>query len=226
MSRVDSLRHRMADAGKRYAALRTEVLAEPDQNHHSSGWASSPEMSDATTRAKTGRGWNEWVALIDAGPGREAGHATIAAWIGDEHGIDAWWAQTVTVGYERIAGLRLPGQMPDGTFSVSRSKSVVMEWTELRSLLSDPVARSVLLPEMMSTERSKPGVKAPKFLISDPQTATELGVVQFRADPAKSGSRLVVTHEKIPGLQTAEAWKEFWASWLQDLAAEPLVPGE
>lgn len=28
------------------------------------------DVDDATVRERTGRGWDEWVALIDAGPGR------------------------------------------------------------------------------------------------------------------------------------------------------------
>lgn len=227
MSRVDNLRDRMAGAGQRFDDLRDELFAEPHQGHGSAKvWASVPEMTDETTRAKTGRGWDEWVALIDAGPGRNAGHAAIAAWVSDEHGVDGWWAQTVTVGYERITGLRLPGQMPDGTFSVSRSKSVSMDWSELRLLLDDPVARSAVLPRIDSTERSKPGVKAPKFSISDPETGTDLGVLQFRGDTTASGTRLVVTHEKLPHLHAAKAWKQFWAVWLEELAAEPQGPGE
>ncbi len=40
----------------------------------------------------------------------------------EEHGLPGWWAQTVTVGYERIRGLREWGQRRDGTFEVSKSK--------------------------------------------------------------------------------------------------------
>jgi hypothetical protein len=41
----------------------------------------------------------------------------------DEHGLDKWWAQTITVGYEQAWGLREPGQNPDGSH-VSASKTV------------------------------------------------------------------------------------------------------
>ncbi|RJN31129.1 DUF4287 domain-containing protein [Nesterenkonia natronophila] len=215
---LTSIRRRMEMSGQRYADLRPLVLAESAPSREGTGRAASPEHSDDTIRAKTGRRWDEWVALIDAGPGRAAGHAAIAAWVTEEHGVDGWWAQGVTVGYERLTGLRLPGQMPDGTFSVSRSKTLGLEWVQLRELLANPQGRAALLPAMTSNERSRPGVRAPKFSLSDPDTGAALGVLQFRGEPANTGCRLVVTHEKLPGPDVAEAWKQFWSAWLEELA--------
>jgi hypothetical protein len=172
---VTSIRQRMERSGQRYADLRPFVLAESAPSREGTGGTASPDYSNDTIRAKTGHGWDEWVALIDAGPGRLAGHAAIAAWVAEEHGVGDWWAQGVTVGYERLTGLRLPGQMPDGTFSVSRSKTLGLEWVQLRELLDNPRGRTALLPAMTSTERSKPGAKAPRFSLSDPDTGEPLG---------------------------------------------------
>ncbi|TLP79389.1 DUF4287 domain-containing protein [Nesterenkonia sphaerica] len=213
------LQQQMRPSAERYAQLRPLVLGESAPDHDGGSATSSPEFSDETIRAKTGHDWQEWVALIDAGPGRDAGHTAIATWVGEEHGVPGWWAQGVTVGYERITGRRLPGEMPDGTFTISRSKTIGLEWTQLRGLLDDPAARSALLPAMIADERSKPGVKAPKFTLTDPETRTGLGVLQFSSVPAKAGGRLTVTHEKLSSPERAEAWKQFWAAWLDDLAA-------
>ena len=73
-------------------------------------------MSDDAVREATGRGWDEWVALIEEWGGHGDGHGAIARWV-EEQGVDGWWAQTVTVGFERITGIRLPHQMADGTFT-------------------------------------------------------------------------------------------------------------
>ncbi|GAA1824757.1 DUF4287 domain-containing protein [Nesterenkonia flava] len=180
----------------------------------------APDVSDATIRENTGRGWDEWVALIDAGPGRAAGHAAIAAWLVEEHGVDGWWAQGVTVGYERITGLRLPGQMKDGTFSVSRSKTLPLDGAEFRERLNDDDARAALLPGLSSQPRSKPTTKAPKFSLADAETGENVGVLQFRVEPAAAGCKLVVTHEKLPDPQAAEKWKQHWGDWLEDLTVE------
>ena len=50
--------------------------------------SSAPEMSDEKIRAGTGRGWDDWVALVAAGPGREASHTEIATWVVTRQPLD------------------------------------------------------------------------------------------------------------------------------------------
>ncbi|PCN48577.1 hypothetical protein Csp2054_05575 [Curtobacterium sp. 'Ferrero'] len=80
-------------------------------------------MAPERVLAATGRHPDEWYAAIDAADGQRIGHAAIAAWLA-EHGVDSWWAQGVTIGYEQSRGLRIPGQRSDGTFAVSASRQV------------------------------------------------------------------------------------------------------
>ncbi len=74
----------------------------------------NPGMSDAAIRGGTGRGWDEWLALLDAWGGTSKTHPEIATFLNEVHGVDGWWAQGVTVGYERARGMRAVGQLPDG----------------------------------------------------------------------------------------------------------------
>ena len=53
-----------------------------------------------------------------------AGNPQIARWLAETHGVDGWWAQGITVGYEQAHGRRLPGQQADGTFSVTVTKTI------------------------------------------------------------------------------------------------------
>lgn len=213
------IRARMAKTGERYNAARRALLPQNAQRP-SPSWVSDPEVSDSRVREHTGHGWEEWVRMIDDGPGRGAEHAAIAAWVLEEHGIDGWWAQSVTVGYERITGLRLPGQMKDGTFTISRSRTMDMDPEEFRQGLFDEDTRSELLPGLRSSARSKPTTKAPRFSLSDAQSGEELGVLQFRVDSYGGRPKLVVSHEKLLTPETAERWKEYWEAWLKDFTAE------
>ncbi|MFQ6012760.1 MAG: SRPBCC domain-containing protein [Thermoplasmata archaeon] len=61
-------------------------------------------------QAKTGRGWEAWFAILDAWKATEKGHASTAKHLVEAHGLSGWWAQTVTVEYERVRGLREVGQ--------------------------------------------------------------------------------------------------------------------
>lgn len=223
------VRERMRKTGERYGAARRALISAAEARASAAGggargataasgarsWVAQPQHSDALVREKTGRGWDEWVDAIDAGPGRAAGHTAIAEWLRGQ-GVDAWWAQGVTVGFERITGLRLPGQMPDGTFTVSRSRVVGLPPIEVRALLMDDDSRSELLPGFEATLRSKPGVKTPGFELR--RDGELLGRVSFAFDPA-SGERtnLTATHAKLPTLEEADHWKAFWAEWLAAL---------
>ena len=68
--------------------------------------AGTRRISDESVRAKTGRGWDEWFAILDGSDVKEKGHTAIAKYLRDEQGVSAWWAQAVTVRYEYERGLR------------------------------------------------------------------------------------------------------------------------
>jgi len=186
-------------------------------------WVAQPELSDERITAATGRGWNDWVSLIDAGPGRSAGHTAIATWLRDEHDVDGWWAQSVTVGYERITGIRLPGQMPDGTFSISRSRTMPGDVPNTRMAFLDDASRAALLPELASTLRSRPDAKELRFSAVKKASGQDVGRFLVAINPAAAGVQLVITHEKLPSYEAAEQWKDFWGSWIAGLEA-PLAP--
>src|SRR5262249_630364 len=43
--------------------------------------------------------------------------------VAEKYEVDSWWAQTVTVGYERIKGLRARGQRRDGRYDATKSRT-------------------------------------------------------------------------------------------------------
>lgn len=179
-------------------------------------WVSAPEHSNEVAVENTGRSWDEWVAVIDAGPGRNAGHKVIAAWVGSEFGLAPWWAQNVTVSFERITGLRVPGQMADGTFTVNRSRVMFADRSQLRSFLLDDAARAALIPKLDSALISRPASRNLRFALT--RAGEPLGVLTVTIDDAALPRlRVTATHEKLPSLDAAEPWRAHWGAWLEDL---------
>ena len=84
-----------------------------------------PNISDDRMIAATGRARDEWHTLLDAAGAATWTHPQIARWLVEEHAVDGWWAQGITVGYEHARGTRLPGQQPDGTFAVTVTRTVI-----------------------------------------------------------------------------------------------------
>lgn len=208
------IRARMAATGERYLAAR-RVLLEQAGHPPGRGWVSPPEQSDEVIRERTGRGWDEWRALIDGWPGHERGHTAIAAWLRDEHQVDGWWAQAVTVGWERITGRRRPGQMADGTFTANKSATVTTDVDALRELLLDDDARAVLFPGIATELRSRPTSKNPRLGMPE-------GIVEIDIAPKADGrATITVAHTKLTSADDVARWKEFWSDWLVALDDTP-----
>lgn len=201
------IRERMAETGEKYGAAR-RVLIEQSAARDPRAWVSQPEQSDGAIRENTGRSWEQWRELIDGWAGRDDGHTAVAAWLQEEHGVDGWWAQAVTVGWERITGRRLPHQMADGTFTANRSATITTDPEALRELLLHAGGREALFPGMQVELRSRPTSK-------NLRVALDEGVAEIAIDP-RSGGRATVTvaHTRLPEAASVAYWKEFWGEWL------------
>lgn len=83
--------------------------------------AGTRKISEESVRAKTGKGWQEWFAILDAYDAPEKGHTQSARYLREQHGVDPWWAQTVTIRYEyergpeKVAAANLPAKCPYST---------------------------------------------------------------------------------------------------------------
>src|SRR3954452_10353756 len=82
--------------------------------------------SDAALQKSTGCTWERWVKSLDHKKAYTWPHREIAKYVHEKYEIPNWWAQTVTVGYERIKGLRAIGQRRNGSFETSKSKTLAV----------------------------------------------------------------------------------------------------
>src|SRR6266849_6848560 len=80
-------------------------------------------ISSEAVRAKTGKGWPEWLKILDAAGAKKMNHKEMVALLHTKHGVDPWWQQMVTVGYEQARGRRLKHQKGD-VFSIGASKTI------------------------------------------------------------------------------------------------------
>lgn len=98
--------------------------------------SSSDGVGDDAVREATGRDRAEWFALLDQAGAATWKHKDIASWLVAEHGVDGWWAQGITVGYEQARGIRRPGQRQDGTFEASVSRTVALDTADALRMLA------------------------------------------------------------------------------------------
>lgn len=79
------VRARMSKTGERYAAARRQLLNHPGQSEPDASPTpvrrATRRMSDETVRSRTGRGWDEWFALLDAWDAPSHTHTrSLAGW--------------------------------------------------------------------------------------------------------------------------------------------------
>lgn len=122
--------------------------------------------------AATGRTPVQWTALLDAAGARAWDHGRIVAHLADAApDLSGWWRQSVTVEYERLAGLRAVGETPTG-FQVSARRTVDAPSARLWAVLvADPAA--VLGGVGVTTDRVVPDPLAPGVVVSVGERAAE-----------------------------------------------------
>lgn len=64
------------------------------------------KISDDAVKAKTGRRWKQWFAVLDKFNVKKNGHKLAAKHLYDRYKIGPWWSQAVTIRYEWERGLR------------------------------------------------------------------------------------------------------------------------
>ncbi|MDQ3937938.1 MAG: DUF4287 domain-containing protein [Chloroflexota bacterium] len=218
------VRTRMEKTGERYTAARRQLIQRADQAptpEPLTSPATDPELltSEEAMRGATGRGWDEWFAILDAWRATERNHTEIARWLVDEHGVGGWWAQSVTVGYERARGIRQKHQTSAG-FAVSVNKTIGASAERLAEAFTDPGVRQRWLPGTDLRERtSRPG-KSARFDWADDGSRV---VVDFVAK-GEHRAQAAVQHEKLPDAPAAERTKVFWRERLSVL--KDLLEGE
>jgi hypothetical protein len=203
------VRERMEKTGERYTAARRHVVAdepEPEPEPDLSGLA-----SDEAVSRNTGRSWGEWFAILDEWGARVRPHREIARYLGAEHSVPGWWAQSLTVGYERARGLRAKHEGPSG-FTVGASKTIGVPIERLFAAFADEAERGRLLPGL--TVRTLRPTRTARF--DRPSDGTRV-VVGF-TDKGPEKSLVAVQVERLPDADAAERAKAEWRERLAALA--------
>jgi len=214
------VRARMKKTGESYTAARTRITRQRNPQAPPAvpavpvaDYARLAGMSDEALKAKTGCTWARWVRALDKIGAANMPHREIARHVHDTFKLDGWWAQTVTVGYERIRGLREIGQRRDGSYEANRSKTFPVPVADLFAAFSSPRVRSRWLPGVTLRVRTATAGRSMRITWAD-DTRVDL---QFTAKGSKS--QVAVSHRRLLSREDAAARRQFWSERLAALAA-------
>jgi hypothetical protein len=208
------VRQRMAKTGESYTAARRMLIAQGDRPD-----APIPEfeppVADETVVAATGRGWQAWFEALDAWGAATRSHTEIARWLREEQGVEGWYSQSITVGYERARGLRAPGERPDG-FAVGASRTIAVPVQELFDAFTDESLRERWLPGADLRVRTATAPRTARYDWEDGSTRVIVGF----EDMGEAKSRVGVSHERLPDADAADEMKSWWRERLTALKTQ------
>jgi len=217
------VRARMQKTGEAYTTARSQILKKPKSKPTArvsaamsavskKDYAVVAGMSDASIKAKTGCNWEKWVKSLDYYGADKMSHGEIAELVSKKYKVPDWWSQTVTVGYERIKGLRARGQRRDGSYEATKSRTFDVPVTTLFEAWSDKSVRDRWLNGTTVKVRTATAPKSIRLGLADG------GILAVGFTPkGKTKSAVAVSQAKLPDRETAERQKRYWSEKLDAL---------
>lgn len=207
-----AIRSRMSKTGERYTSARhfqldlhrVEAPAEPPKPVLPPRVA-EPGMSDSAIQRGSGRTWDEWFTILDAWGGTTRGHTAIARHVAEEFNVDGWWAQGVTVGYERARGLRAVNERPDG-FSTNASRTFPVSVERLFDAVVNQPS-----DVLVRTTARKP--RTANFKVAD--NGTRVSATFTARGPNKSAVQLQQTG--LPDREAVATWRARLKAYLDEV---------
>ena len=226
------IRRRMQKTGESYTAARAQLLksrvslvanangepvaVEPPAAKASAAaradYAKLAGMSDAAITAATGCDWKRWVDALDYVKAHEWSHRAIADYVHEKFKVRDWWTQTVTVGYERIRGLREIGQRRGGSYEATKSRTFAAPVAAVFDAFAKPRRRSRWLPGVKLTVRKATPHRSVRITWED-GTSVEVWLTA----KGKEKSSAQVAHRMLPDKESVARAKEYWSGRLDAL---------
>lgn len=208
------VRGRMGKTGESYTAARAHLRKQKPAAAVApaaapADYAKLAGKTDAILKEKTGCTWERWVKSLDHAKAYSWTHREIAKHVMEKYKVPGWWAQTVTVGYERIKGLRAVGQRRDGSFEASKSKTFPVPLARLYHAFHDARVRARWLPGVDLTVRTATREKSMRITWPD-RTLVEVGFMNKGAGK----SQVALAHGKLPDRAAVLRMKQYWAERL------------
>jgi len=216
------VRARMKKTGESYTAARAHFTSTPGSRHVEPAakpvdpappdYATLAGMSDAAIKAKTGCTWARWVAALDYHKAHTWSHKEIADFVHTKFKVGAWWTQTVTVGYERIKGLRAIGQRRDGSYEATKSRTFAVPVSRVYRAFRDARQRGRWLPDVALTVRTATRDKSMRITWPD---GTPVEALFYRKGAGRS--QIAIAHRRLKAQAAATEMKTYWTERLNAL---------
>jgi uncharacterized protein YndB with AHSA1/START domain len=170
-------------------------------------------MSDAAIKKATGCDWEKWVFVLDYAGAHDWSHRAIADYVHTTWKVKDWWTQMLTVGYERIKGLRAKGQRRDGGFEANKSRTLNASAAAVFKAFAHARVRKHWLPGVKLTVKKATPNRSVRMRWDD-GTPVEVWIVP----KGTKKTTAQIQHRKLVDKDDADRRKHYWDGRLTALA--------
>ena len=204
------IRARMEKTGETYTAARSHLLSKdlplPED------YAKLAGMGDKAVVQASGMDWHAWATALDNVDAARMEHPEIAKYVSTHFDVSDWWAQMITVAYERFRGLREVGQRRGGDYEVNKSTTIGVAVRDVWQALSDADRRQLWMPNAEFSVSTATELKSMRARLAD---GTRLDVHFTAKGDLKSTVSVQV--RKIPDKAAADETRALWGARLEAL---------
>ena len=176
--------------------------------------AKAQEIGDDALKAKTGKTWAQWFAVLDKAKAQSLSHQELTALLRDKHDVPRWWNQMVAVGYERASGLRVKHETAAG-FSVSVSKTIGADLADVYGATADAKTRKTWFPKGTFEQSS---ATKDKYLRGSWNGGARLEIGFYAKGASKA--QINVQVNKMAAEADVEREREAWKAALEKLKSK------
>ena len=176
----------------------------------------SPSTSTEAVKKATGKSLEQWFKILDGIAAEKLPHKEIAEKLKGEFGTSGWWAQMITVEYERKIGRRVVGQTSTGDFHATATKTVVgtmddalRQWQQASDNKdSFGSIKITVKPRVSKTEKRR-------YWRTSLADGSKITVVI--ASKSHDKSLIAIDHESLQDQEAIKRWKAYWKGYLKGL---------
>lgn len=189
-------------------------------------------MTDADVKAATGKQWEDWFRALDDAGGPSPGRRAVTEQLMKEHGLVAWWAQTIAVEYERARAVHEKDGRPKG-YAICVTKTIVAPPEKIFDAFGDAKTLSTWLGSGAAADFKEGGefsnadgnrgrytkVSRPKTLrfVWEDDEPSASSTVELKLTPNGAKCGLVLNHERIQTRAQADGLRAAWGAAIETL---------
>lgn len=171
-------------------------------------------FTDEALQKTTGKNWQEWIACLEEWGAKERSYLEISRYLSDEFGLNDWWSQGITVGYERKTVRRSVGKLSAGVFSAGIDTTINASIELTHSTIVDGLLRHQWLDGSVVRLRTS---LAPKFARFDDYEAKVIIVFTLTKE-GDENCQVQLQADTFTSTEAGEEWKAAWEPRLAQLA--------